>query len=140
MSYDPSGGQGWQGGQPPQYPPPGGYGQQPPGWGAPPPAGYGGPPPSGTTNPFAALLDFSFTKFATPGLIKLIYIVGTVLLVLVWLGYTIALFQFGAGLGLLALIGGAIVVVFYLMFLRVSLEFFFAVVRMSEDIHKQTNR
>lgn len=173
MSNDPSGGQhdpnqGWAGQQYPQQGAPqeqypyqqgssgqpypgapygGGYGQQPQ-WGQQPPAGVGpggypGPPPSSDTNPFAALADFSFTKFATPGLIKLLYIVGTVLLVLFWLGAMISAFTNpfgGIGPGLLVLVLGGIGVVFYLMFLRVTLEFFYAVVRMSEDIHRQSNR
>lgn len=125
----------------------GGYGQQQPQWGQqPPPAGVGpggypGSPQSGESNPFAALADFSFSRFATPGLIKLLYVIGTVLLVLVWLGYTIVAFASGVtALGFVALIGGLVGVVFYLMFLRVTLEFFYAVVRMSEDIHRQSNR
>lgn len=150
MSYDPASGgpqqpQGWQGGQPPYPPPGGGYGQQPPaGWGPPPAAptgggGFGGP--TGTPeqkNPLSALFDFSFTSFATPGLIKLLYVVGAALLVIAWLGYTIFGFAVqGAGLGILFLILGAVVVLFYLAFLRLILEFYFAVVRMSEDIHNR---
>lgn len=142
MSYDPASGgqqqpgQGWSG-QPPQYPPPGGYGQQPP------PPGWGGGPPQGPTGPaqanlFSALFDFSFNSFATPALIKIVYIVGTALLVLGWLGFTITTFATGEPLlGLLAFVGGAIVVLFYIAFLRLVLEFYYAVVRMSEDIHNR---
>jgi hypothetical protein len=137
MSYDPGQGgpQGWSGPQP-GYPPPG-YGppQPPPGWGA----GPGGPaaPPARTANPFAALFDFSFGSFATPGLIKLLYVVGTVLLGLGWVIAVIAGFTQGvlAGLGVLVL--GGVAVLFYLAFLRVLLEFYYAVVRMSEDIHRR---
>ncbi|MDN5747726.1 MAG: DUF4282 domain-containing protein [Pseudonocardia sp.] len=147
MSYDPASGgpqqpQGWQGGQPPYPPPGGGYGQQPPaGWGPPPPPGGGGfGGPTGTPeqkNPLSALFDFSFTSFATPGLIKLLYVVGAALLVIAWLGYTVFGFAQGAALGILFLILGAVVVLFYLAFLRLILEFYFAVVRMSEDIHNR---
>lgn len=138
MSYDPgqSGQPGWPG-QQPGYPPPTGYGQQPPppGWG-PGPGGFGSPQAS-SSNPFAALFDFSFETFATPGLIKLLYIVGTVLLVLGWLGFTITAFTQSALGGLAVLVFGALAVLFYLAFLRVLLEFYYAVVRMSEDIHKR---
>lgn len=153
MSYDPAGGQppggqGWQGGggQPPYPPPGGGYGGggQPPSWGGP-PGGPGGPGsgsfgggPAGQKSAFAALFDFSFNSFATPGLIKLLYVVGAVLLVLGWLGFTIVNFAVSgpvAGIGTLVL--GAIGVLFYLAFLRVLLEFYYAVVRMSEDIHNR---
>jgi hypothetical protein len=136
MSYDPAqGGQGWQQ-QPPGYPPPGaGFGQQP-GWGPPqgPGSGYGAP---ARKSSFAALFDFSFTTFATPGLIKLLYVMGMVLLVIAWLGYTVFGFVVDPGLGFLALFLGAVLVLFYLAFLRLILEFYFAVVRMSEDIHRR---
>lgn len=132
MSYDP--GQGWQQ-QPTGYPPPGaGFGQQPPpGWGGP-PSGYGSPPPKST---LAALFDFSFTTFATPGLIKLLYVMGLVLLTIAWIGYTVFGFAAAPGLGVLALVLGGVLVLFYLAFLRLILEFYFAVVRMSEDIHRR---
>jgi hypothetical protein len=144
MSYDPAGGQqpggqGWQGGQPPYPPPPGGgYGQQQPaGWG--PPPGLGGPSGAPAQKSFfAALFDFSFNSFATPGLIRIIYIIGTVLIVLGWLGYTVTLFSLaGAAAGIGTLIFGAIFALFAIALLRVSLEFYYAVVRMSEDIHNR---
>src|SRR3990170_2426391 len=96
--------QGWQGGQqPPPYP--GGYGQQqqqpPPAWGGypqpgqqQPPGAFGPPPgqpggPQGqASSPFAALFDFEFNTFATPVVVKILYIVGMVLL---GLGYVAAL-------------------------------------------------
>ena len=63
---------------------------------------------------------------------------GTVLLVLGWLGFTVTTFvTTGAGAGILTLLLGAVVVLFYLAFLRVLLEFYYAVVRMSEDIHNR---
>ncbi len=147
MSYDPAGGQqpggqGWQGGQPPYPPPGGGYGQQPSGWGPPPGGGVGGP--SGApaqSNFFSALFDYSFNSFATPGLIRIIYIIGTVLIGLGWIGYTITFFSVaGALAGILTLVFGAVFALFAIALLRVSLEFYYAVVRMSEDIHnRRTN-
>jgi hypothetical protein len=156
MSYDPGnqppGGYGGPGGQPPYGQ---GYGQQPPQqWGppsGPTPGGYGGGPggpgPAGLggaqiqmegKNFFSALFDYSFNSFATPGLIRILYIIGTVIIGLAWLGYTIISFTtFGALPGLVVFIFGAVVALFYLAFMRVSLEFFYAVVRMSEDIHNR---
>jgi uncharacterized protein DUF4282 len=154
MSYDPGapgdrsqppGGFGGPAGPPPYG---SGYGQQPPpGWGPPPgpggPAGYPGGPGGGQPmqaegkNFFAALFDYSFNSFATPGLIRVLYIIGTVVIALGWLGYTVVFFQFNAVAGLITLIFGAVVALFMLAFLRVSLEFYYAVVRMSEDIHNR---
>lgn len=146
MSYDPGSpgdrsqpGQGWPGGQ--QYP--GGYGQQPPGpgWGGqqqPPPAGMTSQMSTGERGGFAALFDFSFASFATPSLIRLLYIVGTVLIGLGYLGYVIAAFStLGSAAGLITLVFGAVVALFMVAMLRLSLEFYFAVVRMSEDIHNR---
>ena len=157
MSNDPGapgeyqpGQQGWQ--QPQQQPPsyPGGFGQQqpPPAWGGYPqpgqPGGFGAPPgppvggPQGqASSPFAALFDFEFNTFATPAVVKILYIVGMVLLGLLYIGILISGFAQGVGLGLVSLIGGGVAVLFYLIFFRVTLEFFYAVVRMSEDIHKR---
>jgi hypothetical protein len=39
--------------------------------------------------------------------------------------------------GLLTLVFGSVVALFMLALLRVSLEFYFAVVRMSEDVHNR---
>ncbi|GAA0902785.1 DUF4282 domain-containing protein [Pseudonocardia zijingensis] len=160
MSNDPGnpgeyqpGQQGWQGGQqqPPPYP--SGFGQQqqsPPAWGGYPPPGQQqpgayGPPPGQPgaqqqgqgSNPFAALFDFEFKSFATPAVVKILYIVGMVLLGLVYIGVLISGFVQGVGVGLVTLIGGGIALLFYLIFFRVTLEFFYAVVRMSEDIHNR---
>ena len=158
MTYDPGnpgdqpqppGGQSWSGGQqPPPYP--GGYGQQPAqGWGPPPgQQAYGDPSggygPGGGLTPqaqakgfFAALFDFRFNSFATPAVVKVIYVVGLVLLGLVYIGFVITAFTQSVGYGLLVLILGAIVALFYLTLFRITLEFYYAVVRMSEDIHKR---
>jgi hypothetical protein len=164
MSYDPGapggsqppGGYGGGPGGPPPYGG-GGYGQQPPpGWGPHGgpggpggPGGYGAPGgPAGLggaqmqadgRNFFAALFDYSFSSFATPGLIRVLYIIGTVLIGLGWLFYTISFgFLLGGALaGLLLLIFGGIGALFALAFLRINLEFYYAVVRMSEDIHNR---
>jgi hypothetical protein len=153
------GNQGWQGG--PQQPPPhypGSFGQEPPpppGWGSYPPpppppgpagfgAGYPGPgAPVGPGGPqgeakgfFPALFDFSFNSFATPSVVKVLYIIGMVLLGLFYLGGIIVSFAVaGAGQGLLVLIVGGIAALFYLTLFRITLEFYYALVRMSEDIH-----
>ncbi|GAA5122712.1 DUF4282 domain-containing protein [Pseudonocardia adelaidensis] len=141
--------QGWQGGQqPPPYP--SGFGQQqqpPPAWGGyqqpgqqqpgafgPPPGQPGGQQAQGSS-PFAALFDFEFNSFATPAVVKILYIVGMVLIGLFYIGALIGGFAQGVGPGLLALIVGGIFALFALILFRVTLEFYYALVRMSEDIH-----
>ncbi|GAY08931.1 DUF4282 domain-containing protein [Pseudonocardia sp. N23] len=138
-------------GQQAQQPPAGGPGYgaptgPPPGYGGPPP-GYGGPGgPGGPAGPSAglppgknfvgALFDFDFNFFATPVVVKVLYIIGMVVIGLGWLAAIVTGF-IGNGLlgGILALVLGAVVALFYLILFRVTLEFYYAVVRMSEDIH-----
>lgn len=148
-------------GQPGQYPPPGPgpygqpgqYGQGPPGPGgppggyppAPPPGnppgrpgngnGNGGPPPP--SNPLTALFDFGFHHFVTPYVVKFLYILLTVALAIGYLVVVIAGFSEGVGIGLLAVVVGALGFLIYLTLVRVTLEFSYAVVRMSEDVHQR---
>ena len=135
------------------YPPPptqpGGYGQAQPSWQqtagqqryAGYPAGTGGfPPQNESPNFFGALFDFGFNSFATPVVIKVLYILG---LVAIGLGYVVLVISGFADspiTGLAILIGGAIGALIYVIFLRITLEFYFAVVRMSEDIRAMRNR
>lgn len=139
------------------YPPPGqpaaGYGQAQPSWQQAPgqqpypgtpqgyPAGLGGMPPRPESPSFfGALFDFGFNSFATPVVIKVLYILG---LVVIGLGYVILVISGFADsplTGLAILIGGAIGALIYVIFLRITLEFYFAVVRMSDDIRAMRNR
>jgi len=135
------------------YPPPptqpGGYGQAQPSWQqtagqqryAGYPAGTGGfPPQNESPNFFGALLDFGFNTFATPVVIKVLYILGLVGIGLGYVGFVIAAFTQSLGYGLGVLLLGAVVVLFYVILFRVFLEFYYAVVRMSEDIRAMRNR
>jgi hypothetical protein len=86
---------------------------------------------------FTALFDFSFTNFVTPILVRFVYLLATVALVLSWLIFVIVGFANSVGTGLGVLILGPIFVVIYLAVIRMTLEFYLSVVRMSEDIHKR---
>jgi hypothetical protein len=141
----------WSGGQqPPPYP--GGYGQQqPPVWGGYPqpgqpgqPGGYG-PPPGAVGGPqgqakgaFSALLDFEFNTFATPAVVKILYIVGIALIGLYYIGAVVVGFAQNVGIGLATLIVGGVVALFLLILFRVMLECYYAVARMSEDIRRKS--
>ena len=129
-----------------------GYGQAQPTWqqaagqrypGNPPghPAGMPGmPPQQETPSFFGALFDFGFNTFATPVVIKVLYILGLVGIGLGYVGFVIAAFTQSLGYGLGVLLLGAVVVLFYVILFRVFLEFYYAVVRMSEDIRAMRNR
>ncbi|HEU0088231.1 MAG TPA: DUF4282 domain-containing protein [Pseudonocardiaceae bacterium] len=114
------------------------YNPPPSGWpGQPQPAQPPGPPPAAQQQAgfFSALFDFSFTRFVTPSVIRVLYALGFILIVLVYLAYLVFAFLAYPGLGLVVLLIGWIVPLLYLALWRVMLEFFLAVVRMSEDIH-----
>lgn len=128
-------------GQPPAGPPP--YGQPPAGQ---PPASGGytaypsgpGPamPAAGQKGFLGALFDFSFTSFVTPTIVKFVYILITIGLAL---GYLLLVVVGFAGdtpvVGIVVLLLGWIPFLVYLALARMTLEFYFALVRMSEDIH-----
>ena len=86
---------------------------------------------------FSALFDFSFTNFVTPILVRFVYLLATVALVATWLVLLFASFLRGFGSGLSVLVLGPIFLVIYLAVIRMTLEFYLSVVRMSEDIHKR---
>jgi hypothetical protein len=150
--------------QPPGYqqqqsqfqPPPGGYQPQAPRaqhsqqW--PPAQQYGTPsyPPAPQYAPpqhemagagdkgfFGSLFDYSFTSFVTPKLVKVVYILATVVIGLAYLGFVISAFAANGGVGVFALVFGGIGAIFYLGFIRLTLELAHAVVRMSQDINQR---
>ena len=84
---------------------------------------------------FGALFDFSFNHFVTPSIIRFLYILGLIGIALSYLSFVILAFAISATQGLVTLLLGLIIAVIYLAFWRVMLEFFLAVVRMSEDVH-----
>lgn len=132
--------------------PPGGPGNPPasfPAGASQPPAGQGQQgypsPPLGSNEMqasgggfFSALFDFSFTQFVTPKIVKFVYILAMIGLVLGYVIFVSASFaQGGAAQGLVVLIVGAIAVIIYLAFIRMTLEFYYAIVRMSQDINQR---
>ena len=146
MSQQPPSGQDPYGQQPdpysqPQY----AAGGQPPyeaGGGQPPYGAGGGQPPSGAGGGqvpgkgfFGALFDFSFEHFVTPMLVKAVYIVALVALGIGWLFWLVVSFSQSTGLGVGVLIFGPVLLFLYLCLIRMTLEFYLAVTRMSQDIH-----
>ncbi len=103
----------------------------------PPPSGPPSRPPSdGAKGFFSALFDFSFSSFITPKIVKFAYVLATVLLGLALLAYLVVAIASGEpALIVLVVIVGPFVALLYLIFIRMTLEFFVAIVRMSEDVH-----
>lgn len=123
---------------------------KPPGSGATPPPSFGGPPPSqpGGAAPqdqakgfIAALFDFKFDHFVTPKIVKAVYLVMTVLILLGALITFIVALSTGEGIMILfALFVVPIMAIIYLALARMSMEMYYAVIRMSEDVHHRLPR
>lgn len=86
---------------------------------------------------FAALFDFSFTKFATPKIVKVFYAIAVVAAGLYTLFAVFAAFRLHAVLGVVALLLAPVLAFFILAMMRMTLEMYVATIRMSEDIHKR---
>lgn len=85
-----------------------------------------------------SLFDFSFNTFATPKIVRIVYIVITIVIALAWVGTLISMLANGEWFGFfIVLIFGALVALVYLALARMTLEFYYSVVRMSEDIHQR---
>ncbi len=112
-----------------QTPPPPGQPDQP---------GWGGPAPTTDAKGFfRALFDFSFESFVTPRIVKIVYVLATVAIGLLLLVMVVAGLAQGSVAGILMALLAPVVAVLYLAVIRMTLEFYFAIVRMSEDIHRQ---
>ena len=86
---------------------------------------------------FRALFDFGFHHFVTPMIVRFVYVLATIGLGLFYLVLVISGFasdEPAAGVGIM--IGGALAFVVYLALIRMTLELYLSIVRMSEDIHK----
>ena len=82
---------------------------------------------------FAALFDLSFSEFITTKLIKVLYIL---LLVLIAIGYVVAVitgFADSFGQGLLMLVVGAIGAFLYVILARVWMEIIIVLFRIAEN-------
>jgi hypothetical protein len=82
-----------------------------------------------------SLFDFGFTSFATPKVIKVLYVLIMITTTLGILGYSLLAFTVNAALGVVALfVFGPLSLLIVLTVWRIFLEFFMAIFRMSDDI------
>ncbi|WP_298747836.1 DUF4282 domain-containing protein [uncultured Serinicoccus sp.] len=104
-----------------------------------------GPPqqPRGGLEPagLKALFDYNFDTFITPSIVKIVYVIATVLVALLTIGLAISglvtMFDGGASIffGLFLIVASPVIGLVYLAFVRMSLELYYAVIRLSEDVH-----
>ena len=89
----------------------------------------------------SSLFDFSFTSFVTTKIIKVLYVLITILVVLSWLGYSVIAFQASAALGALVFVViGPLFGLIVLAFWRLVLESFVVVFRIAEDLRAVRER
>lgn len=142
--YGPGGGAGPQGGY---AGPQGGYGAPQGGYAG---SGYTAPQPAFGGGPqydpsqksfFAKLFDLSFTSYITPSIVKIVYILTIAAVVFGWLMFAVAGFNVDTTVGLLfLLIVGPIYAFFILVLMRITLEFYVAVIRIAEDVSDLRSR
>lgn len=89
---------------------------------------------------FGSLFDFSFNSFVTPKIVKVVYVLATIGLAIGYVGFVVAGFTNSVGRGVLTLLLGALVAILYLALIRMTLEFYYAIVRMSQDINARLPR
>lgn len=86
---------------------------------------------------FASLFDYSFSSYITPRIIKVLYVLATVLVALWTLVIILVAFKASSALGILALlIGGPIYFVIAMIGARVGLEFLSAFFRIHGDVQE----
>ena len=89
----------------------------------------------------SSLFDFSFQSFVTPKIIKVVYVIVTAFIGLsIVFGLVTALATGEALIIIFALILLPIVGIIYLALARMSLELYYAVIRLSEDVHERLPR
>lgn len=84
---------------------------------------------------FGSLFDFSFSRFVTTKIIRVLYILSTILIALWTLIIVLAAFRSSTGAGILTLIiGGPLIFLISLIYVRVILELIMVIFRIHEDV------
>jgi hypothetical protein len=93
------------------------------------------PEAADTSGLIGALLDFGFTSFVTPKVIKVLYVLVMIGTVASALAFTIMVFKVSATFGILTLVfGDPLIILIVMAIYRIVLEFFVVTFRAAEDI------
>jgi uncharacterized membrane protein len=87
----------------------------------------------GTPSFFAGLFDYSFSRFITTKVLGVLYGLVTVLIAIGYIVAVISAFASNVWLGLVVLILGPLVGLVYLIFARITLEFYAAAIRTASN-------
>jgi hypothetical protein len=80
-----------------------------------------------------ALFDLTFTRFVTISVVRIIYLLGMLLLAVLWLIMVVAGFMQGVLAGLVGIIVATIIAAIYLLMMRVWLEVIVVLFRIGEN-------
>jgi hypothetical protein len=90
---------------------------------------------------FSALFDYSFSSYITPKIIKILYVIATVLIALWTLAIVLVAFQASSAAGILALlIVGPVYFLISMIFARVGLEILSAFFHIHGDVQEINRR
>jgi hypothetical protein len=105
---------------------------------------YSAPPPgvAGSSKGFmASLFDFGFNSFVTPKVVKVVYVLITILISLGTIGIIITGFRLNVAAGIFFLVIVAPLFFFiYLALWRIALEIFILIFRIGDDIRNIRDR
>jgi len=82
------------------------------------------------------VLDFSFKKFVTPKLVRIIYGLSLVAALLSALTWMFSGFKDGITHGLFTLVTGPLAFMFYVLCARVAMEMLLAIITIAEEVKK----
>jgi hypothetical protein len=85
---------------------------------------------------FEALFDFSFSKFVSETVVKILYVFAILLAGLGAIGIIISGFSNGIGSGVFALIFAPILFIFWVLLARVGLEIFVVIFRIADYLRE----
>ena len=92
------------------------------------------------TDGLGGLFDFSFEKFITPSIVKIVYIVVIVMAGLMWLGFIIGGLSSGIGGFLAGLIFGGLAALLMVLGYRIFLELTMILFRIHDNTDTMANK
>lgn len=86
------------------------------------------------------VMDFSFKKFVTPKLIRVIYALSLLAALLFALTWMVGGFKIGITYGLFTLVTAPLAFLFYALFARMTMELVLAIFSIAEEVKKLNER
>jgi Domain of unknown function (DUF4282) len=104
------------------------------------PSGTPLPPPAPKVDPLADALEMSFSKYATPGLMRPLFVIAMITVGLIYALQVVTSFIANPLLGFIAIVMGAVISIFTILAVRVGLEVALATVQSAIDVREMKNQ